>query len=51
MIARIMNCIPPGALHLVSQGASRMNLTMLISQDQAGEILTALHASLFSEER
>jgi aspartate kinase len=51
MIARIMKCIPDGALHLVSQGASRMNLTMLVSEDQAGEILTALHASLFSDER
>jgi aspartate kinase len=51
MIARIMTCIPAGAVHLVSQGASRMNLTMLIPEDQAGDILTALHASLFSDER
>jgi aspartate kinase len=50
IITRIMNRIPATSLHLISQGASRMNLTLLISESESNKTLLALHALLFPKK-
>jgi aspartate kinase len=47
VIRKVMDCIPEKSLHLMTLGASGMNLTLLISEDNSPQVLTALHASLF----
>ena len=47
LIARIMNAMPHTPLHMISLGASRTNVTLLVDQNEADDVLTALHAALF----
>jgi aspartate kinase len=47
IVEKIMACIPRDSLYLMSHGASRMNITLLVSEGDSAALLTALHASLF----
>ena len=47
IVEKIMACIPRDSLCLMCHGASRMNITLLVSESDSAALLTALHASLF----
>jgi aspartate kinase len=51
IVARIMRGVPKESLQLMSLGASRMNITLLVAQDDAEQVLKSLHASLFPSSR
>jgi aspartate kinase len=47
LIARIMDAVPQSPVHLISLGASRTNITLLVGDDNTTDALIALHAALF----
>jgi aspartate kinase len=45
--ARVFGTVPQVNVRMISQGASRLNLTFVVREDQAADVVTRLHDELF----
>ncbi|HET6762921.1 MAG TPA: hypothetical protein VFH27_04590, partial [Longimicrobiaceae bacterium] len=45
--ARVFGTVPQVNVRMISQGASRLNLTFVVREEQAGDVVTRLHDQFF----